>query len=142
MALVVLGLSAPIGLLVVNAAAFVMNHLANFRLSIGIAAVASGLALSGLTAQTVLGRVAVYAPELYTRFHHWMVGAAAVSVVAWSAFAGWGTYWSMSDAQRLPNPYAVLTALVLLGLPFAVNLISQRLRVVAPSTRSEQSDEL
>jgi hypothetical protein len=45
--LIVVGITASFGLLVVNAAAFVMNHLGDFRLSIGIAAVASSLALSG-----------------------------------------------------------------------------------------------
>lgn len=127
-ALLVAGVSAPVGLLVVNGAAFVMNHLAEFRLAIGIAAVGSSLALSWLTAQTVLGRVAVYEPELYARFRRWMIGAAAVSVVAWSLFGGWGAYQSMSDARKLPNTYAVLTALWLLVLPFAMSFISRRLR--------------
>lgn len=127
-ALVAIGISAPVGLLVVNGAAFVMSHLADFRLSIGIAAVVSSLALATVTAQTVLDRVAAYAPELYARHHRWMIAAAALSVVAWSLFAGWGTYQSMSDATKLPNVYAVLTALWLLALPFALNLISRRLR--------------
>jgi hypothetical protein len=126
--LLVAGVSAPIGLLVVNGAAFVMNHLADFRLSIGIAAVFSSLALSGLTASTVLGRVAAFVPELYARFHLWMIGAAVVSVIAWSLLGGWGAYQSMSDARRLPNVYAVLTALWLLALPFVINFVSGRLR--------------
>ena len=128
LALLAVGISTPIGLLVVNGAAFVMSHLADFRLSIGIAAVASSLSLAGVTAQTVLGRVAVYAPGLYDRFRRWMIAAAALSVVAWSLLGGWGTYQSMSDARKLPNVYAVLTALWLLALPFAMNLISRRLR--------------
>jgi hypothetical protein len=126
--LLVAGISAPIGLLVVNGAVFVVSHLAEFRLSIGIAAVVSSLALSGLTAHTVLGRVATYIPELYPRFRVWMIGAAVVSVIAWSLLGGWGAYQSMSNAQHLPNVYAVLTALWLLALPFLMNFISRRLR--------------
>ncbi len=126
--LVAVGVAAPVGLLLVNGAAFVMSHLAEFRLSIGIAAVVSSLALAGLTAQTVLDRVAGFAPDLYARYHRWMVAAAALSVVAWSLLAGWGTYQSMSDATKLPNGYAVLTALWLLALPFALNLVTRRLR--------------
>ncbi len=131
--LIAVGVAAPVGLLVVNGAAFVMSHLADFRLSIGIAAVVSSLALATVTAQTVLDRVDAFAPDLYDRYHRWMVAAAALSVVAWSLFAGWGTYQSMSDATKLPNGYAVLTALWLLALPFALNLVSRRLRRRRPT---------
>jgi len=126
--LLLAGISAPIGLLLVNSAAFVMSHLADFRLAIGIAAVLSSLALSGLTAHTVLGRVATYVPRLYARFHLWMTGAAVVAVIAWSLFGGWGAYVSLGDARDLPNVYVTLTALWLLALPFVMNLISRRLR--------------
>lgn len=127
-ALLVAGISAPIGLLVVNSAAFVMDHLTEFRLSIGIASVLSSLALSGLTAHTVLGRVAAYVPDLYARFRAWMIGAAVVSVVAWSLLGGWGAYQSMRDARSLPNLAAVLTALWLVALPFLMSFVSKRLR--------------
>jgi hypothetical protein len=126
--LLVAGIAAPLGLLVVNGAVFIVAHLDEFRLSIGIAAVLSSLALSGLTAHTVLGRVGVYMPDLYARFRLWMIGAAAVSVVGWSLLGGWGAYESMSDARRLPNVYVVLTALWLLALPFVMSYISRRLR--------------
>jgi len=128
LALLIVGISAPIGLLLVNSAAYVMSHLDKFRLSIGIAAVLSSLALSGLTAHTVLGRVAAYVPELYARYRVWMIGAAAVSVVAWSLFGGWGAYQSLSDARHLPNLAVTLTALWLLALPFAMNFFSGWLR--------------
>jgi hypothetical protein len=128
LALLIVGISAPIGLLVVNSAAYVMSHLDKFRLSIGIAAVLSSLALSGLTAHTVLGRVAAYMPELYERFRVWMIGAAVVAVAAWSLFGGWGAYQSLSDARRLPNLAVTLTALWLLALPFAMNFLSGWLR--------------
>lgn len=138
--LLVAGISAPIGLLVVNGAAFVMSHLAEFRFSIGIAAVISSLALSGLTAHTALGRVAAYVPNLYARFRQWMIGAAVVSVIAWSLLGGWGAYQSMSDARGLPNVYVVLTALWLLALPFVMSFISRRLRR-APEAQVPSSSE-
>ena len=138
--LLVVGISAPIGLLVVNGAVFVVSHLAEFRLSIGIAAVLSSLALSGLTAHTVLGRVATYVPDLYAHYRSFAIGAAVVSVIAWSLLGGWGAYQSMSDAQHLPNLYVVLTALWLLALPFVMNFISRRLRL-ASEARDRTSTE-
>jgi hypothetical protein len=137
-ALAAIGIAAPIGLLAVNGAAFVMQHLGQFRLAIGIAAVASGLALSGLTARTVLGRVAAYMPRLYREYRRWMIAAAAVSVVAWSLFGGWGAYQSMEDARNLPNPLAVLTALWLLLLPILMTFISNRLRNRSRARRPEE----
>ncbi len=139
-ALAAIGVSAPIGLLAVNGAAFVIQHLAEFRLAIGIAAVASGLALSGLTAHTVMGRVAVYMPNLYGRYRRWMVVAAAVSVLAWSLFGGWGAYQSMADTRTLPNPLATLTAVWLLLLPVLMTFISKRLRARSRPTSSSSEE--
>jgi hypothetical protein len=136
--LVAIGVSAPIGLLAVNGAAFIVQHLGEFRLGIAIAAVASGLALSGLTANTVLGRVAVYMPKLYRRYRRLMVAAAAVSVVAWSLFGGWGAYQSMADARNLPNPLATLTAVWLLLLPVLMTFISKRLRARSRAVTSAE----
>jgi len=138
--LLLAGIAAPLGLLAVNGAVFIVNHLAEFRLSIGIAAVLSSLALSGLTAHTVLGRLAASIPDLYARCRLWMIGAAVVSVVAWSLLGGWGAYQSMSDARSLPNIYVVLTALWLLALPFVMSYISRRLRR-APEARDGTSGD-
>ena len=100
-------------------------------------------ALSGLTAQTVWAVWRSSHPTFMPAFHHWIVGAATVSVVARSAFAGWGSYWSMSDAKGAAQTHTRGSLRCSSSwLLFAVNLISERLRVVAPSTRSEQPDEL
>src|SRR5207302_6864160 len=48
--LLVVGVSTPIGILAVNAAAFVMGNLAAFRLLIAACALVSSVLLNGLTA--------------------------------------------------------------------------------------------
>ncbi|HKF74544.1 MAG TPA: hypothetical protein VKF59_00240, partial [Candidatus Dormibacteraeota bacterium] len=53
---VVVGASTPVGILAVNASAFVMQHLGGFRIAIALCALVSGLSLNGLTAWALLDR--------------------------------------------------------------------------------------
>ena len=55
----------PLGILAVNASAFVMVHLNEFRVGIAACAVVSGLVLNGLTAWWLLRMVSRNAPPLY-----------------------------------------------------------------------------
>ena len=52
--LLTLGVITPIGILAVNVSAFVMTHLAEFRMGIAALALLSGLVLNGLTAWWLL----------------------------------------------------------------------------------------
>ena len=55
--LLTLGVITPIGILAVNFSAFVMAHLAQFRMGIAALALLSGLVLNGLTAWWLLRRI-------------------------------------------------------------------------------------
>src|ERR671927_332723 len=59
----VIGLSTPVGILAVNGSAFIMGHLAEFRLAIAVCALASGLSLNGLGAWAALNRAQRYLPD-------------------------------------------------------------------------------
>ena len=128
LAFLVVGLATPVGLLLVNVAAFVMNHLANFQLAISVSALVSSLSLSGLAAYGVLNRFARFFPITYERFSRWFIAAAAISVIAWSVLGAWGCYWSLSSKSRLPSLPAVIVALWLLALPFAGTFVMRWLR--------------
>lgn len=123
----VIGLSTPIGILAVNGSAFIMGHLAEFRLVIAVCALASGLSLNGLGAWAALNRTQRYVPDLYAEYRIWLISIGVVFVLGWSALGAYLTYQSMKDTRQLPNLYAVLTALWLLFLPVAVTFISRRL---------------
>jgi len=45
-----IGISTPVGILAVNASAFVMRHLTEFRVGLAVCALVSGLSLNGLAA--------------------------------------------------------------------------------------------
>jgi hypothetical protein len=125
----VVGASTPIGILAVNASAYVMQHLDGFRVGIAVCALVSGLSLNGLTAWALLNRAQRYAPRLIAEYRVWLLAAGLVFVIAFSALGAYWTYQSMQDPRRLPNPYAVLTAVWLLFLPVLMTFVARRLKI-------------
>src|SRR5262245_54776986 len=126
---VAVGASTPVGILAVNGSAFVMQHLGGFRMAIAVSALISGLSLNGLTAYPALARAERYAPQLVGEYRVWLMAAIAAVVIVFSALGAYWTYESMQDPRRLPNIYAVLTAVWLLLLPVLTTLLARRLKV-------------
>jgi len=127
----IIGVSTPIGILAVNASAFIMDHLLQFRVAIAVCALASGLSLNGLGAWAALNRGRRFVPALYAEYKYWLIGGAVLFVIGWSGFGAYLTYESMKDRHQLPNLYAVLTAIWLLILPVALTFLTRRLNLLA-----------
>ncbi len=127
----VVGATTPVGILAVNGSAFVMQHLGEFRMGIAICALISGLSLNGVTAWAVLDRAERFAPQLVAEYRAWLIAAVAAFVVIFSVLGAYWTYESMQDPTRLPNIYAVLTALWLLLLPVLMTFVARRLKIGA-----------
>ena len=121
-----LGVITPIGILAVNASAFVMVHLDAFRVGIACLAVFSGLVLNGLTAWWLLRLASKTAPPLYREYRMWLVGAATLVVVLTAAAGGYLTFLGLRDPRRLPDALSVIVATIMLALPFAVSLVARR----------------
>jgi hypothetical protein len=124
----VIGASTPIGILAVNASAFVMQHLNQFAVGIAVCALISGLSLNGLTGWVVLGRAERFAPQLFAEYRVWLCTAAVLIVVVTAGVGAWLTYLSMQRRDQLPNLYAVLTALWLLFLPVLMTFVARRFK--------------
>jgi hypothetical protein len=134
----IIGVTTPVGILAVNASAFVMLHLLEFRIFLAASALISSLVLNGLAIYVTIPRLERRLPNLYAEYRRWIVGALVVGVVGWSVWGGYLTYLSMQDARQLPNLAAVLVALWLLLLPFAMAFVGRRLgvgRTQSPSRR-------
>jgi hypothetical protein len=117
----------PIGILAVNASAFVMVHLNAFRVGIAACALISGLVLNGLTAWWLLRMVNRNAPPLYREYRYWALGSAVLLVLVTAAGGGYLTYLGLGNPQRLPDPLSVIVATFMLGLPFAVAIAARRM---------------
>ncbi|TMD87067.1 MAG: hypothetical protein E6I73_15635 [Chloroflexi bacterium] len=125
--LLTLGVITPVGILAVNASAFVMSHLDAFRIVIAGCALLSGLVLNGLTAWWLLRLASLHAPPLFREYRTWIVGAAVLIVILTAAGGGYLTYLGLRDPRRLPDSLSMIVAAFMLLLPFAVTFAGRRL---------------
>jgi hypothetical protein len=126
LAFVVIGVITPLGILAVNASAFVMQHLDAFRLVLSVCAFVSALFLNGLSAYAALRRAHVHVPDLLAEYRRWAIATVVIVVVASAAFGAYFTYLGMRDPRRLPDPTSVITAALLLLVPFALTWGARR----------------
>jgi hypothetical protein len=125
--LLTLGVITPVGILAVNGSAFVMVHLADFRVGIAACAVVSGLVLNGLTAWWLLRLASRNAPPLYREYRTWAISVAVLIVLLTAGGGGYLTYLGLKDPARLPDSLSVIVATFMLALPFAVSIVGRRL---------------
>jgi hypothetical protein len=144
--LAALALITPLGLILVNVAAYVMAHLAAFRVGITTSAVVSTIVLNGIAALAAYRYGVARWPELVEdprpqppvpRLMIWlfapnrrravMVEAAFILSLA-AALAGVLTYHGLSDPNLLPNISTLLGGLVglVLALPLVVAALYRR----------------
>ena len=117
----------PVGILAVNASAFVMVHLQAFRIGIAACALISGLVLNGLTAWWLLRLASRNAPPLFREYRMWAIGAAVVIVLVTAVGGGYLTYLGLNDPRRLPDALSVIVATFMLVLPLAVSVAARRI---------------
>jgi hypothetical protein len=110
----------------VNASAFVMVHLTEFRIGIAACAVLSGLVLNGLTAWWLLRLASRNAPPLYREYRLWAIGAAVLIVLLTAGAGGYLTYLGLKDPRRLPDLLSIVVATFALALPFGVAVAARR----------------
>ena len=144
--LAALALITPVGLITVNVAAYVMAHMAAFRVAITASAVVSTVVLNAIAAtaayrygvarwpdlqqetrrQPLVPRLMLwlFAPE---RRRAVMVEAIFILVLA-AAVAGELTYRGLSDPRQLPNLSTVLGGLagLVLALPLVLAALYRR----------------
>jgi hypothetical protein len=128
MILIGIGVVTPAGVLAVNASAFIMQHLTQFRVTIAVCALLSGLILNGLTAIGALRYAHHSATPLFTEYRNWIIGLAVAAVLASSVVAAWLTYLGMANPRHLPDLLSVLGALLALGMPFCFTYVQRRLQ--------------
>ena len=122
-----MGVITPIGILAVNASAFVMVHLQAFRVGIAACALISGLVLNGLTVWWLLRLASRNAPPLFREYRMWAIGAAVAIVLVTAGGGGYLTYLGLKDPQRLPDALSVIVATFMLVLPLAVSVAARRI---------------
>jgi hypothetical protein len=125
--LLALGVITPLGILAVNISAFVMAHLAQFRIGIAALALLSGIVLNGLTAWWLLRLASRSAGPLFAEYRRWAIGVAVLIVALTAAGGGYLTYLGMRDPRRLPDTLSMVVATIMLLLPLALTFAGRRM---------------
>ena len=123
--LLVIGIITPVGILVVNASAFVMRNLQQFRIGIAVCALISSLVLNGLTASWLLRLAGRRSISIYLQHQEWATVVATTVVLATSIGAAIFTYIGMGNPSHLPDTLSVITALAALLVPIGITYFSR-----------------
>lgn len=125
--LVVIGVITPVGVLAVNASAFIMQHLGEFRLTIAACALISALVLNGFSAYWALRYAERNATPLFTEYRVWAITLAVLAVLISAGVTTVMTYLGMRDPRHLPDLLSVLGSLAALAMPFALTYVQRRI---------------
>lgn len=123
--LLAIGIITPVGILVVNASAFVMRNLEQFRIGIAVCALISSLVLNGLTASWLLRLAGRRSISIYLQHQEWATVVATTVVLATSIGAAIFTYIGMGNPSHLPDTLSVITALAALLVPIGITYFSR-----------------
>ena len=125
----VLGAVTPVGLIVVNIAAFIVKHLDQFRWSISILAFISGLMLNSWAGVNIYrtGRRRFPNRPLFQNQNEELVLIGGVAVVIAAAFlTAFFCYQCLNDPNNLPNRLTFLTGVIAIALPILLQAFFHR----------------
>jgi hypothetical protein len=139
-----IGALTPVGLIVVNIAAFIVNHLAQFRLGISVLAFVSGLMLNSWTALKIYrvakNRFPARGP-LQERNQEVMLVAGIALVTAISFVEALFCYNGLSNERDLPNSPTFILGIVAIAIPILLQgLFARLLGDRTPVADSERVD--
>jgi hypothetical protein len=127
----IIGAITPVGLIVVNIAAFIVKHLSEFRWSITVAAFVSSMMLNSWFALNLYRMVKRRRPDhpLVREGNQEvvMVGGVAAVLIA-SVLAALFCYWGLSDPKSLPNAATFLSGAVAILVPILLQAYFARMR--------------
>ena len=131
LAIGILGVLTPIGILVVNASAWILQHLTPWRDGVAIMAFMSACLLNSFTGFQVYRFLATRWPDFFIakpdhRIKVFLGGA--VVILATALGAGYFSFVGMERPSQLPNGVAVVTAFSALVIPLGIAGLSNRFR--------------
>ncbi|HZS13872.1 MAG TPA: hypothetical protein VFC09_04680 [Candidatus Dormibacteraeota bacterium] len=125
----IIGAITPVGLIVVNIAAFIVKHLAEFRWSITVAAFVSSMMLNSWMAVNVFRVVQRRRPEhslVQDRNQELVLVGGVGVVIILSLLAALFCYWGLSDPNSLPNGATFFSGAVAIALPIVLQGVFAR----------------
>ncbi len=131
----VIGAITPVGLIIVNIAAFIVKHLSEFRWSITAAAFISSMMLNSWFALNIYRVVQRRRPEhslVQERNQEMVLVGGMAVVIVFSVLAALFCYWGLSDPASLPNAATFVSGALAIVIPIVLQGVfgreSRRLR--------------
>ncbi|MHB8717392.1 MAG: hypothetical protein ACYDAC_00660 [Candidatus Dormibacteria bacterium] len=125
-----IGALTPVGLIVVNIAAFIVHHLDQFRWSISVLAFVSGLMLNSWTALKIYRVARLRWPHhaLLEDRNQEVVLVGGIAIITVIAFVtALFCYRGLSNAADLPNGTTFITGVVAILIPVTLQAIFSRI---------------
>lgn len=135
----IVGGITPVLLIVINVAAFIVQHLDQFRWTVAVLAFLSGIMLNAWTALNMYRYAQRRVPGWALVQEHnqelvLVLGMAAVAVTALAS--GYFCYTGLGDEHNLPNKLTFLTGVISIATPIILQAFFRR------NVRSEQRADL
>lgn len=124
-----IGALTPVGLIIVNIAAFIVHHLVEFRWTIAVLAFVSGLMLNswtGLKIYRVARRRRPDHPVVHDRNQEVVLVIGMALVIIVSFITALFCYRGLSDERDLPNSTTFITGVVAIAIPILLQAIFGR----------------
>lgn len=136
-----IGALTPVGLIVVNIAAFIVHHLTEFRWSISVLAFVSGVLLNSWAALKIY-RVArsrhPNSPLLSERNQELVLVVGLVIIIGVSFVTALFSYQGLSSEKNLPNSTTFITGVVAIAIPVVLQAIFTRIGEASPRPRRRE----
>jgi hypothetical protein len=126
----VIGALTPVGLIVVNIAAFIVHHLAEFRWTITVLAFVSGLMLNSWTAMKIYRVAKLRWPNsnILSDHNQEMVLIAGMALIIVISFVtALFCYQGLSNEKDLPNSTTFITGFVAIAIPVVLQGVFGRM---------------
>jgi hypothetical protein len=125
-----IGALTPVGLIVVNIAAFIVHNLAEFRLGISVLAFVSGVLLNAWTGLNIYRVAKLRFPRvgvLHESNQEIVLVVGLLVVIAISAAEGLFCYNGLSNEKNLPNAATFYLGVVAIAIPILLQASFARL---------------
>jgi chromate transport protein ChrA len=125
----IIGAITPVGLIVVNIAAFIVKHLSEFRWSITVAAFVSSMMLNSWMAVNVYRVLQRRRPDhawVQERNQELVIVSGVGVVIVVSVLAALFCYWGLSDPNSLPNGATFFSGALAIVVPILLDAVFTR----------------
>ena len=139
----IIGALTPLALIVVNIAAFIVQHLTQFRWTITILAFVSGIMLNSWTALNIYRVLQARRPDhpvVHERNQEVVLVVGMGAVILFAFLTALFCYLGLADASKLPNGLTFFTGFFAAAIPILLRAAFRRSGAAALYSKESSND--